>query len=102
MFNVEKHQEQNLRDAIGKDAFAVLEGMEEPMDEGDRVTWTHSYRRGRTVNFTTREGKIVRLIGSKADVKYRGELFRLKLDRLRKVGVRSELTDMVMGTGDHS
>ena len=66
------------------------------MDIGDKVTWTHHYRQGRSHVFTSRTGKIVLLIGSKADVKYRGEILRISLDRLRPDGERTELTDMVL------
>lgn len=66
------------------------------MKENDLVTWTHAYRRGRSVNFTTRKGKIIQFIGSHADVKYRGEVYRIKLDRLRPEGDKTELTEWIL------
>ena len=67
------------------------------MDIGDKVTWTHHWKKGRSHNFSTRKGRVVLLIGSKADVKYRGETYRIPLDRLRFIGERTELTEMVIG-----
>ena len=66
------------------------------MDIGDKVTWTHHWKQGRSHNFSTREGNIILIIGSKADVKYRGQIYRLSLDRLRPIEERTELTDMVL------
>lgn len=64
---------------------------------GDRVTWTHRWTRGRSVNFTTREGIISCFYeDGKVCVKSKGKEYRLRADRLRVAGQTTELTEMVL------
>lgn len=67
------------------------------MKVGDRVTWTHCTRRGKGMQFTSREGKIEQLTETNVTVKFRGKLVHLQPDRVRLKGQRLELTEMVMG-----
>lgn len=67
---------------------------------GDWVTWTHVNPRGRSIQLTTRRGRIDRRSTNKPEcflVKYRGKLIRIHESNLRKDGDRTHLTDMVMG-----
>lgn len=65
---------------------------------GDRVTWTHLYRQGKSATLTTRTGKIIS-VGNDGfvTVKFRGKIIYLRADRVRPEGKTTELTDMVMG-----
>jgi len=68
------------------------------MKVGDRVTWVHCTRRGKSrIQFSSREGKIERLTETNITVKYRGELVHLRPDKVRLKGQRLELTEMIMG-----
>ncbi|PKN20923.1 MAG: hypothetical protein CVU71_03850 [Deltaproteobacteria bacterium HGW-Deltaproteobacteria-6] len=67
------------------------------MKIGDEITWTHCQRRSsHTFTFTTRKAKIIHMTDRNIVVKYRGKLINLRPDRVRKVGEKTELTEMVM------
>lgn len=67
------------------------------MKVGDRITWTHCTQRGKTIQFSSREAKIDHLTETNVTVKYRGKLVHLRPDKVRIVGERLELTEMIMG-----
>lgn len=70
---------------------------------GDRVTWTHVRQNGSRINFSTREGKVVRADKYACVVKMRnGRQECVRNDRLTKEGETTELTKMFMAMGDES
>lgn len=70
---------------------------------GDRVSWTHVRQNGSRINFSTREGKVVRVDVNGCQVKMRnGRLESVRNDRLTKDGETTELTKMFMAWGESS
>lgn len=69
-----------------------------PFKTGDEVTWTHCRSNGPSIQLTMRTGTIVEVGRVIALVKrHRTKPEWVRLDRLRHVGCRSELTELVMG-----
>jgi len=65
---------------------------------GDSVTWTHATSNGKSIGFSTRQGKIETIMKTQAHVKLRNNRREwVLLKRLRKEGQRTELTEMIMG-----
>ena len=70
------------------------------MEIGDKVTWTHCSRRGSFgFNLSTRTGKIIAVDSRNVAVKYQGQIFNLRPDRVRTLDQKNELTDLVMTWG---
>ncbi len=64
---------------------------------GDRVTWTHCRSNGRSIQFSTRTGKIVLCRHRDAFCKQdrNGRTEWVLYGRMRRAGQRTELTDIV-------
>lgn len=70
---------------------------------GDRVSWTHVRQNGDRINFSTREGKVVRADKYACVVKMRnGRQECVRNDRLTKDGETTELTKLFMAMGGDS
>lgn len=64
---------------------------------GDAVTWTHCRSNGRSFQFTMRTGVVLEIGRTIALCKrHRAQPEWVRFDRLRHIGCRSELTDLVM------
>jgi hypothetical protein len=69
--------------------------------QGDKVQWTHEYRQGRSITFTTRKGTIADGRHEKPGcyfVRFRNKIIGVHKSRLRLEGEQSELTDMVISS----
>ena len=70
---------------------------DEPLQVGDRVTWCHAGASGKSIIFSTRNGKITNINGSTAVVQMRnGRSQLLPIKRLRRAGETTELTEMLI------
>ncbi len=76
---------------------AIAAGPGSEFSVGASVTWTHCRSNGRSIQFTTRHGRILELGKSIALCKQHrsGRTEWVRYDRLRIEGVRTELTDLV-------
>lgn len=64
---------------------------------GQKVTFTFVRSTGRTIKFSSREGRVQELKGDSAVIKSKnGSLHTVRLSDLRAVGERSALTDAVL------
>lgn len=66
------------------------------MKIGDRVAWTHKYHKGRSIVFTTREGKVIAINETNITARYRGQNYTGHISRFRPAGSVTELTDMIL------
>lgn len=64
---------------------------------GDKVSWTHSWMWGSSVNFSAREGKVVNVQESHCIVRYKGKDHRVNNTDLRYVGSQNALTEALFG-----
>ena len=64
---------------------------------GDKVHWTHTVHRGRSIEMTTRHGVVTgeSSIGGCCVVKFRSKPLVINASRLRKEGTQTELTDII-------
>lgn len=70
------------------------------LSPGDLVTWTHIVPCGRSINLTTREGKVMGRSAADPEcytVRWRGRRLRIHETHLRRQGERTTLTEFVMG-----
>lgn len=63
---------------------------------GDRVQWTHTSRRGRSISMALREGTVEAVAGAVATVRYgKKTMLQLPLGALHAVGAPSRLGAVV-------
>ena len=67
----------------------------DPLQVGEKVTWTHTSSNGTNLRFQTREGKVIEIDGFIVQVQMRnGRRFRMHKTSLTKFGDTTELTKL--------